>query len=133
MAISSIAYQATILTGQPIPQTWLNDTGADVQVGTFIKMGSIWGIVAGGNSQDGSTNVLSTTRGSAIFTPGITVDAPAFTTATWATGTLVYWDSSNSRLDSTAVGSGGKMGYAANSKAAGANNGAILFNQTQVV
>jgi predicted RecA/RadA family phage recombinase len=132
---SSIAYQATILNGQPIATKWLNDTGADVEVGTVIKKGSIFGIVAGGNSQDGSTKVLSTVYGTAVFTPGIEVLLPAFTTDSYATGTLIYWDTSNARLSSSAItaGAGGKIGYTAVSKAAGVATGVIMFNQTQVV
>lgn len=132
---TTIAYQATILGGIPVTEEWLNDTGADVEVGTVIKRGSIFGIVTGGNSQDGSTKVLSTVKGSATFTPGLLTLLPAFTTDSYATGTLIYWDTSNARLSSSAItsGAGGKIGYTATSKAAGVATCTIKFNQTQVV
>ncbi len=134
MAISSIGYTATIVGGVAIGSSWLNDTGADVDVGSVIRYGSIFGVVVGGNSQDGSTKVLSTTRGTVAFgPPGFQVNAVAFTTDSWATGSLLYWDLTNSRLTSTAAGSGGKVGYAANSKAAAASNANVFFGLTLVV
>ncbi len=131
MAVSSIAYKFTILGGPAIGVDWLNDTGADVEIGNAIKYGLIQGIVVAGNSQDGSTKVLSTARGVVAFYPaGFKVLGPTSTTEGFATGSLLYLDLTNQRLTSTAVtaANGGlKVGYAANSKAAGTGTDAVVF------
>lgn len=130
MAISSIAYKVTILSGPTNGVSWLNDTGADVEIGTVVKSGSLQGIVVGGNSQDGSTKVLSTLRGTVVFhPPGFKVLAPTSTTEGFATGSLLYWDLTNQRATSTAVSAangGLKCGYALNSKAAGTGTDCVI-------
>lgn len=131
---TSYAQNFQVNRGGGFGEDWLNDTGADVSVGNAIKMGSVQGIVVGGNSMDGSTKVLSTVRGVVCFgPPGFEAIGPAFTTDSWATGSLIYMDLTNQRFTSTAVSTtngGLKVGYAADSKAAGVAFGRVFWNQT---
>lgn len=138
MAVSSIGYKFTILQGPSTPISWLNGTGADLEIGSGVVVGGYVGILVGGNSQDGSTKVLSTARGSAVFgPPGMTVLGPTSTTEGFAAGDVIYFDLTNQRFTSTAVSAangGKKCGAAANSKAAGTGTDAlVIFNQTAVV
>ncbi len=131
---SNVLQNFQIIRGPTFGIDWLNDTGANVPVGNAIKYGSLQGLVVGGNSQDGSVSVLSTVRGTAVFgPPGFEVLGPTSTTEAYATGSLIYLDLTNQRFTSTAVSTtngGLKVGYAADSKAAGTTYARVLWNQT---